>query len=52
MLTSNILKANGKVVCLASVCHLTPDKLQLVGWIKQMANFDANITLKLGNDTT
>ena len=52
MLTSNILKAKGKVVCRTLVCHLTPDKTKIAGWIKQMADFDANIIVKLGKAAT
>ena len=48
MLTSNILKANGQVVCRTSVRHLTPDESKLEGWIKQKSVFDANILVKLG----
>ena len=52
VLTSNILKANREVVCRTLVRHLTPDKMQLTGSTKQVANFDANITLKLHNAAT
>ena len=52
MLTSDILKANGKVVCRTSVRHLTPDESKLEGWIKQKSVFDANIVVKLGNTAT
>jgi hypothetical protein len=52
MLSSNILKASGKVVSRASVRHLTPDETKLEGWLKQMADFDANIIVKLGNAAT
>ena len=52
MLTSNILKANGEVVSRTLVRHLTPGKMQLAGWIKQMTNFEANIIVKLDNTAT
>ena len=52
MLTSNILKANGKVLCHTLVRHLTPDQTKLAGWIKQMADLDANIIVKLDNTAT
>jgi hypothetical protein len=49
ILTSNILKANVKVVCHTLVRHMTPDETKIVGWIKQMSDFDASIIVKLGN---
>ena len=52
MLTSNILKPNGEVVCHPLVRHLTPDELQIAGWIKHMFYFNVNIMLKLSNDAT
>ena len=52
MLTSNILRVNSEVVCRTLVHHLTPDEMQLTGLIKQMADCNANIRLKLGNATT